>query len=82
MIGLALGSIHAESLSAAPSNAADFDSRMPGWLAKLSFMLAATFLVLRCAPANHLMNIQLYARLIDKWHLGAARLIRARREGP
>jgi hypothetical protein len=75
MIGLALGSIHAESLSAAPSNAVDSDSRMPSWLVKLSCMVAATFFVLRYAPANHWMNAQVYAWLTDKWHLGAARLI-------
>jgi hypothetical protein len=75
MIGLALGSIHAESLSAAPPNAGDRTSRLPGWLVKLSCIVAAGFLVVRYAPANHLVNAQLSAWLIDKWHLGAARLI-------
>jgi hypothetical protein len=75
MVGLTLGSRHAKSLSAAPSNGADSDSRMPGWLVKLSVMIAATLLVLRYAPANHWMNVQLYAWLIDKWHLGAVRLL-------
>jgi hypothetical protein len=75
MIGLALGSIHAESLSAAPSNAADSDSRMPGWLVRLSCVVAVAFLVLRYAPDNHWVDAELYASLTDKWHLGAARLI-------
>jgi hypothetical protein len=75
MIGLALGSIYAESLSAAPPNAADSDSRIPSWLVKLSCLVAATFLVLRYAPADHWVNAQSCAWLIDKWHLGAARLI-------
>jgi hypothetical protein len=75
MLGLALGSMHAESPSAAPSNAVASHSRMPSWLVKLSCMVAATFLVLRYAPANHWMNAQVCAWLIDKWHLGAARLI-------
>jgi hypothetical protein len=75
MLGLAIGSTHAESLSAAASNAVDSDSLMPSWLIRLSCMVAATFLVLRYAPANHSMNAQMCAWLIDKWHLGAARLI-------
>ena len=75
MLGLALGSIYAESRSAAPSNAADSDSRIPSWLVKLSCMVAITFLVLRYAPVNHWVNAELYAWLTDKWHLGAARLI-------
>jgi hypothetical protein len=75
MLGLALGSVHAESLSAAALNAVDSDSRMPSWLVRLSCILAASFLVFRYAPANHWMNAQMYASLIDKWHLGAARLI-------
>jgi len=75
MIGLALGSMYAEGLSSAPSNAADSDSRMPTWLVKLSCMVAATFLVLRYAPAEHWANAQICAWLIDKWHLGPARLV-------
>jgi hypothetical protein len=75
MLGLALGSIYAESLSATPSNAANSDSRIPSWLVKLSCMVAAAFLVLRYAPADHWVNAQLYAWLTDKWRLGAARLI-------
>jgi hypothetical protein len=75
MIGLALGSIYAESLSVAPSNAADSDSRIPSWLVKLSCIVAAAFLVLRYAPADHWVNAQLYAWLVDKWRLGVARLI-------
>jgi hypothetical protein len=74
MLGLALGSTY-ESLSAAPSNAVDSDFWMPSWLVRLSCMFAATFLILRYAPANHWMNAQVYAWLTDKWHLGAARLI-------
>jgi hypothetical protein len=74
MLGLALGSTY-ESFSAAPSNAADSDPRIPSWLVKLSCMVAATFLLLRYAPPNHWMNAQVYAWLTDKWHLGAARLI-------
>lgn len=74
MIGLALGSIYAERLSAVP-NAANSDLRIPSWIVKLSWMLAATFLVLRYAPADHWMDAQHYGWLIDKWHLGAFRLI-------
>ncbi|HEX4168983.1 MAG TPA: OpgC domain-containing protein [Bryobacteraceae bacterium] len=70
MIGLALGSIYAERLSAVP-NAANSDLRIPSWIVKLSWMLAATFLVLRYAPADHWMDAQHYGWLIDKWHLGA-----------
>jgi hypothetical protein len=74
MLGLALGSIYAESLSAAPSNA-DSDSRIPSRLVKLSCVAAAAFFVLRYVPTDHWVNAQLYAWLIDKWRLGAARLI-------
>jgi hypothetical protein len=75
MIGLALGSMYAESPSAASSNASGYGSRMPSWLVKFSCIVAAIFLVVRYAPANHLVNAGLSAWLIDKWHLGAARLI-------
>ena len=75
MVGLAFGSMYAESLSTASSNTVDSNSLMPGWLVKLSCMVAASFLVLRYAPLNHWENAQLYAWLTDKWHLGAARLI-------
>jgi hypothetical protein len=74
MIGLALGTIYAESLLAASQNAANSDSRLPGWLVKLSCVVAAIFLVLRYGP-NHWVDTQLYGWLTDKWHLGAARLI-------
>jgi hypothetical protein len=67
--------IYAESLSGAPSNATGSDSWMPRWLVKLSCMVATAFLVLRYAPANDCVNAQLCAWLIDKWHLGAVRLI-------
>jgi hypothetical protein len=75
MLGLAAGSMHAESLSAAPSNVADSDSWMPSWLVRLSCIVAAAFFVLRYAPSDHWVNAELYASLTDKWHLGAARLI-------
>lgn len=65
--GLALGSVYA---SGTKSRIA-----FPGWLLKLSIVVAAVFLVLRYSPVDHWINPSLYGWLIDKWHLGCARII-------
>ena len=76
MVGLALGTIYAESISGtAPPGAAESDVSIPRWLLKLSIAVAVVFLVLRYSPVDHWMNPDRYGWLIDKWHLGPARLI-------
>ena len=75
IVGLALGSICAKKLSAAPSSAATSDRWMPDWLVNVSLLIAATFLVMRYAPTDHWVDARLYGWLIDKWHLGVARLV-------
>lgn len=83
MIGLALGTIYAESVAgtaapvggAPPSVAAESEVGIPGWLLKLSIGVALVFLVLRYSPIDQWMNPDKYGWLIDKWHLGPARLL-------
>lgn len=76
MVGLALGDIYAESVSGtAPPGAGESDVSIPGWLLKLSIAIATGFLVLRYSPLEHWINLDRYGWLIDKWHLGPARLI-------
>ena len=48
---------------------------MPEWLVKLSLAAAALFLVLRYSPIDHWMDPNVYGWLVDKWHLGPARII-------
>jgi hypothetical protein len=76
MVGLALGSINADAVAGAPNqSASDSDVRIPNWLFKLSMVLAVIFLVLRYSPVDQWMDPNLYGWLIDKWHLGPARVI-------
>jgi hypothetical protein len=76
MVGLALGSIYADSIAdAAQLNEVQSEARIPGWLLKLSLVIGAVFLVLRYSPAERWINPDVYGWLIDKWHLGAARII-------
>jgi hypothetical protein len=73
MVGLALGTIYAESIAGtAPP---DEDVGIPPWLLKLSIGVALVFLVLRYCPIEHWIDMNAYGWLIDKWHLGPARLI-------
>jgi hypothetical protein len=81
MVGLALGSIYAESINGAPpaatgtAPASDSEVGIPGWLLKLSIAVAAVFLVLRYSPIEQWLNPDKLGWLIDKWHLGPARLL-------
>jgi hypothetical protein len=76
MVGLALGTIYAESISGTtPAGAGESEVGIPGWLLKLSIAIATVFLVLRYSPIEQWMNPDKYGWLIDKWHLGPARLI-------
>ncbi len=74
IVGLALGSIYADRLTdeaAARGERKEF----PKWLVTLATVLAAVFLVLRYSPVDQWMNQDSLGWLIDKWHLGAARVI-------
>lgn len=76
IVGLAMGTIYAESLvepaeRTAPAN----HLRLPPRLLRLSIGIAMVFFVLRYSPVDHWMDANLLGWLIDKWHLGAARVI-------
>lgn len=76
MVGLALGSIYADSLAESQQpNGSEGEIGIPHWLLKLSLVVAAVFLVLRYSPIDRWMNPDVYGWLVDKWHLGAARII-------
>jgi hypothetical protein len=76
MVGLALGSIYSDQLSGhAPSAGTETREGMPRWLIVLATSIAAVFLILRYSPVNGWMNQESYGWLIDKWHLGPARVI-------
>ena len=75
--GLALGSINAGRSSSVESPSATSDSEIgiSKTLLAFSFIVAAFFLVLRYSPVDQWMDANRYGWLIDKWHLGPARLI-------
>jgi hypothetical protein len=75
MVGLALGTIYADTLSAAAGTDKPAEPGIPGWLLKLSLAVAGIFLVLRYSPVDHWIDPNVYGWLIDKWHLGPARVI-------
>lgn len=75
MVGLGLGTIYAESLIASEAQTGDSEVGIPRWLVKLSIAVAALFLILRYGPLEHWVNLNTYGWLIDKWHLGPARVI-------
>ncbi len=76
MVGLALGTLYGERVTGTVAleeneNAA----HIAPWLLKLSFVVAAVFLILRYSPIDQWTTPDTFGRLIDKWHLGAARII-------
>ncbi len=73
MVGLALGSIYSDQIESAGGEQPA--TGLPRWLIRLSICVAVVFLVLRYSPVDHWMNSDSYGWLIDKWHLGPARLI-------
>jgi hypothetical protein len=76
MVGLALGSIYADSIGRPTEpNARQPGIDLPGWVLRLSFLVAGVFFILRYSPADRWLNPAVYGWLIDKWHLGAARII-------
>ena len=64
IVGLALGSITFASRQ-----------RIPDWVWKLSVPIVLGFLILRYSPVDRWINGDVYGWLIDKWHLGPARVI-------
>ncbi|MDQ2711150.1 MAG: OpgC domain-containing protein, partial [Acidobacteriota bacterium] len=74
MVGLALGSLYVGRLSADPRKSSHTDEGFPLWLT-MSIVTAAVFLLLRYSPVDHWINPDSYGWLIDKWHLGPARVI-------
>jgi len=76
MVGLALGTIYADSIAGSTqTDRAESEMAIRGWLLKLSFFVALVFLVLRYSPTDRWVDPAVYGWLIDKWHLGAARII-------
>ena len=75
MTGLALGSIYAETLAADAAHPPPTDTGIPRSILALSAVIASVFLVLRYSPLDHWMNPDVYNWLVDKWHLGSARVI-------
>jgi hypothetical protein len=71
MVGLALGSINADLDSPAEKKSAG----LPRWVGNVGLALAAGFCVLRYSSADQWIDANVYGWLIDKWHLGAARII-------
>ncbi len=72
IVGLALGSIYSDQISGEGDQP---NSELPRWLIRLSISLAAIFLILRYSQVDRWMNPDSYGWLIDKWHLGPARVI-------
>ena len=76
IVGLAMGTIYAESLVEPAERFSQANEiHLPPWLLRLSMGVAAVFLILRYSPVDHWMDANLLGWLIDKWHLGAARVI-------
>ena len=76
MVGLALGSIYSDQLAGETQPAgASKKHTLPRRLVILATCVAAVFLVLRYSPIDQWTSQQSYAWLIDKWHLGPARVI-------
>ena len=74
MVALALGVIYADSLYEAESNP-HVRSGLPQWLVYLSAGIVLILFVLRYCPLEHWVNPDVLGWLIDKWHLGSARVI-------
>ena len=76
MVGLGLGSIYAEALAGSPERGAgESQVGIPSWLLKFSLAIATAFLILRYCPLERWIDMNTYGWLIDKWHLGPARVI-------
>jgi hypothetical protein len=77
IVGLALGTLNADHLAGVSSRALEGKAAegMPRWLVRLSFAVAGVFLILRYSPVDRWIDPNLLGWLIDKWHLGPARVI-------
>lgn len=74
MAGLALGSIYADSVAGQRTGkqpTIGISRRLQMW----GLVVAIVFLVFRYSPVDHWIDPNLYGWLIDKWHLGPARII-------
>ncbi len=74
MSGLALGSTFADRVHGLPE-ATKPALQIPRWMIFLSSAAAVLFLVLRYSPVDHWIRPEFYGWLIDKWHLGVARIV-------
>lgn len=79
-VALALGTLYADSPEQTdPSSqnklAETSPLAIPNWLLWVSSFVAGTFLVLRYSPVDKFIDPALLNWLIDKWHLGPARVI-------
>ncbi len=75
MVGLALGTMYAGVLARPSLNGPAAVIAAPGWLLSISIPIASVFLILRYSPIDQWMRPEVYGWLIDKWHLGPARVI-------
>lgn len=76
IVGLALGNIYSDQIAGASAREeAPAKATFPLWLVRLSVCAAAVFLMLRYSPVEHWIDPDSYGWLIDKWHLGPARVI-------
>jgi hypothetical protein len=75
MVALALGTIYADSLYESADDPSRSEATLPRWLVRVSVVAAAVFLILRYSPVEKWMDADVLGWLIDKWHLGAARVI-------
>ena len=76
IVGLALGTIYADALAAPqPEGRERSQFGVPAWLLRVSIAVTAVFLVLRYSSVDHWMRPELYGWLVNKWHLGPARVI-------
>ncbi len=74
-VGLALGSINADVLDGSADPKKNAAERLPKWLIGLSAAIAVSFCILRYSPTGRWIDPNVYGWLIDKWHLGPARVI-------
>ena len=72
MAGLAMGTTYASRFSKGHKA---LGTAIPSWLVRLSVAIALAFLILRYSPLDQWVDGNTYGWLIDKWHLGAARVI-------
>lgn len=70
-VGLALGTIYSDQVAANPPE----PSLLPSRLVQLSVGVSLVLLALRYSPVDRWINPDSYGWLIDKWHLGPARVI-------